>query len=170
MKFIPKNICVWRNPLHTCYGYIKGCTSEGDNHFQIRTHICRCDNKNWWFFFFFFEGGLNWRISQNITGLIPRWFLSILTMIQDSSMCLWSTEFNRSSTSSRQWKYMESEQNPADHSSHKLSVKEFVKSTWFTGQSFLWQKEVLKEEDVRVREINERDQEGTGLQRKRYLC
>lgn len=117
MKFIPKNICVWRNPLHTCYGYIKGCTSEGDNHFQIRTHICRCDNKNWWFFFFFFEGGLNWRISQNITGLIPRWFLSILTMIQDSSMCLWSTEFNRSSTSSRQWKYMESEQNPADHSS-----------------------------------------------------
>ena len=64
----------------------------------------------------------------------------------------------RSSTEPRQWRYIASQQNPADHASRGMMTKELLESNWFTGPSFLWQKE-LPEEDVKVKEISTKDPE-----------
>lgn len=37
-----------------------------------------------------------------------------------------------------QWKYVPTEENPADRVSRGLSVKEMSASNWFTGPNFLW--------------------------------
>ncbi|XP_051813869.1 uncharacterized protein LOC127536725 [Acanthochromis polyacanthus] len=64
----------------------------------------------------------------------------------------------RSSTEPSQWRYVASEQNPADHASRGVMTKELGESNWFTGPSFLWQKELLKE-DIKMKEINVQDPE-----------
>ncbi|KAG1925738.1 hypothetical protein F2P79_025333 [Pimephales promelas] len=64
----------------------------------------------------------------------------------------------RTSTETSQWRYVASEQNPADHASRGLTVKELMGSNWFTGPSFLWQRELPKE-DINVGEINDGDPE-----------
>ncbi|KAL4008001.1 hypothetical protein ACER0C_001853 [Sarotherodon galilaeus] len=64
----------------------------------------------------------------------------------------------RSSTEPSQWRYVASEQNPADHASRGVMTKELVQSNWFTGPSFLWQKELPKE-DAKVEEISVEDPE-----------
>ncbi len=56
-------------------------------------------------------------------------------------------------------KVPESENNPADHASRGLMAKELVESNWFTGPSFLWQRDIPKEEEFKVRELNEDDPE-----------
>ncbi len=38
-------------------------------------------------------------------------------------------------------------------------AKELVESSWFTGPSFLWQRDLPKEEEFKVRELNEDDPE-----------
>lgn len=65
----------------------------------------------------------------------------------------------KSSTEPSQWQYVASENNPADHASRGLMAKELVESNWFTGPSFLWQKDLPKEEEFKVRELNEDDPE-----------
>ncbi len=47
----------------------------------------------------------------------------------------------RTSTEPSQWRYVASDQNPADHASRGLTVKELTESNWFTGPSFLSGKE-----------------------------
>lgn len=64
----------------------------------------------------------------------------------------------RTSTESSQWRYVASDQNPADHASRGLTVKELIGSNWFTGSSFLWQRELPKE-DIKVGEVDEDDPE-----------
>lgn len=65
----------------------------------------------------------------------------------------------KSSTEPRQWRYVASEDNPADHASRGLTAKELVESNWFTGPSFLWQKELPKEEETKAEEIDSEDPE-----------
>ncbi|XP_054868580.1 uncharacterized protein LOC129349422 [Amphiprion ocellaris] len=64
----------------------------------------------------------------------------------------------RSSTEPSQWQYVASEQNPADHASRGVMTKELVESNWFTGPSFLWEKDIPKE-DIKVKEISIEDPE-----------
>lgn len=64
----------------------------------------------------------------------------------------------RTSTETSQWRYVASEQNPADHASCGLTVKELMGSNWFTGPSFLWQRELPKE-DIKVGEVHDGDPE-----------
>ncbi|XP_023204623.1 uncharacterized protein LOC111611627 [Xiphophorus maculatus] len=51
-----------------------------------------------------------------------------------------------------QWRYVTSEDNPADHSSRGLTVKGLVTSNWFTGPDFLWHNE-LPANTVKVGEL-----------------
>lgn len=64
----------------------------------------------------------------------------------------------RTNTEPSQWRYVASDQNPADHASRGLAVKELMESNWFTGPRFLWQRELPKE-DVKVKEVDEGDPE-----------
>ena len=64
----------------------------------------------------------------------------------------------KQSTESTQWKYVASEDNPADYASRGLTAEQLVSSNWFTGPDFLWQKE-LPSGDVKVGEITYDDPE-----------
>ncbi len=64
----------------------------------------------------------------------------------------------RTSTEPSQWRYVASNLNPADHASRGLTVKELTEYNWFTGPSFLWQRELPKE-DIKVGEVDEGDPE-----------
>ncbi|XP_073732301.1 uncharacterized protein [Misgurnus anguillicaudatus] len=46
-------------------------------------------------------------------------------------------------TDPRQWYYVNTEENPADHASRGLKVEELINSTWLTGPHFLWEREVV---------------------------
>ncbi|XP_038165126.1 uncharacterized protein LOC119799356 [Cyprinodon tularosa] len=46
------------------------------------------------------------------------------------------------STTRDQWRYVPSDLNPADHASRGLSIDELISSTWFTGPTFLWEREI----------------------------
>ena len=48
----------------------------------------------------------------------------------------------KQSTESAQWRYVASEDNPADHASRGLTAELLVASNWFTGPDFLWRKEL----------------------------
>ena len=64
----------------------------------------------------------------------------------------------KQSTESAQWRYVTSEENPADHASRGLSADQLLTSNWFTGPDLLWQKE-LPTGDVKVGEIPSSDPE-----------
>ena len=42
-----------------------------------------------------------------------------------------------------QWYYVETDQNPADHTSRGFRVAELISSTWLTGPKFLWEREIF---------------------------
>nr|XP_055045825.1 uncharacterized protein LOC129431793 [Misgurnus anguillicaudatus] len=48
----------------------------------------------------------------------------------------------RHNTTVEQWRYVPTKENPADHASRGLTVKELLASNWFTGPKFLWEKEM----------------------------
>ncbi|XP_067369271.1 uncharacterized protein [Channa argus] len=48
----------------------------------------------------------------------------------------------KSSTDPKQWHFVQSEDNPADHASRGLTAEQLVASNWFTGPDFLWEKEL----------------------------
>ncbi len=48
----------------------------------------------------------------------------------------------RHSTTVEQWKYIPTDENPADHASRGLTVRELLASNWFVGPKFLWEKEM----------------------------
>ncbi|XP_076829473.1 uncharacterized protein LOC143475509 [Brachyhypopomus gauderio] len=52
----------------------------------------------------------------------------------------------RQSTKPEQWRYVSSEQNPADHASRGLTGEQLLNSNWFTGPEFLWNRELPREE------------------------
>ena len=45
-------------------------------------------------------------------------------------------------TKIEQWRYIDTKSNPADHASRGRTDEELVKSNWFSGPSFLWEKEI----------------------------
>lgn len=45
----------------------------------------------------------------------------------------------RDTTDLRQWFYIETGQNPADHASRGLKVADLIDSNWFTRPKFLWE-------------------------------
>ncbi|CAI5660438.1 unnamed protein product [Oreochromis niloticus] len=49
----------------------------------------------------------------------------------------------RDSTDPKQWFYIESDQNPADHASRGLKVADLLSSNWLTGPKFLWEREIV---------------------------
>ena len=53
----------------------------------------------------------------------------------------------RDNSSPDQWKYFESNQNPADESSRGISSHDLVDSRWLNGPPFLWQQELQKWND-----------------------
>ncbi|XP_065097354.2 uncharacterized protein [Paramisgurnus dabryanus] len=46
------------------------------------------------------------------------------------------------SSAPQQWRYVPTDENPADHASRGLTASEFLSSTWLTGPKFLWNKEI----------------------------
>ncbi len=70
----------------------------------------------------------------------------------------------KSSTEPSQWLYVASENNPADHASRGLTTRELVESNWLMGPSFLWQRDLPKEEGIKVGELKEDDVEIKGAQ------
>lgn len=58
----------------------------------------------------------------------------------------------KQSTESTQWRYVASEENPADHASRGLTAEQLVSSNWFTSPDFLRQEE-LPSGEVKVGEI-----------------
>lgn len=48
----------------------------------------------------------------------------------------------KNATSPKQWHYVSSEDNPADHASRGLSANGIVSSIWLRGPLFLWEKEL----------------------------
>lgn len=46
------------------------------------------------------------------------------------------------SSKPHQWKYIPTDENPADHASRGLSVKEMLASNWFSGPTFLWKEQI----------------------------
>ena len=55
----------------------------------------------------------------------------------------------RSNTDTKEWRYIDTKNNPADHASRGLSVAELMKSNWFSGPAFLWEKETsFGEEEI----------------------
>ena len=52
----------------------------------------------------------------------------------------------RDKTESGQWKYVNSQENPADHASRGLTVKSLLNSSfWFSGPAFLWQANIASD-------------------------
>ena len=56
-------------------------------------------------------------------------------------------ELIRERTTPDQWKYVSTDENPADHASRGLSPAELPATRWFSGPEFLWERK-LKFEDV----------------------
>ena len=48
----------------------------------------------------------------------------------------------RSNTDTKKWRYIDTKNNPADHASRGLNAEELIKSNWFSGPAFLWEKEI----------------------------
>lgn len=64
----------------------------------------------------------------------------------------------KSTTDPKQWHFVKSEDNPADHASRGLTAAQLVASNWFTGPDFLWEKE-LPIGPVNVGEVMDNDPE-----------
>ncbi len=63
----------------------------------------------------------------------------------------------KQSTDAKQWRYVTSEENPADYGSRGLTAEGLMSSNWFTGPEFLWKNELLG--DVKVGDIKVNDPE-----------
>lgn len=64
----------------------------------------------------------------------------------------------RHSTNPQQWRYVPTDENPADGASRGKIVNELLASNWFTGPMFLWQREMPTVSDA-VPELSIRDPE-----------
>lgn len=58
----------------------------------------------------------------------------------------------------KQWHFVHSEDNPADHALSGPREEQLVAANWFTGPDFLWEKE-LPIGDVKVGEVIDKDPE-----------
>ncbi|XP_068708097.1 uncharacterized protein [Montipora capricornis] len=62
----------------------------------------------------------------------------------------------RSNADPKEWRYIDTSNNPADHASRGLRVEELMKSNWFSGPSILWERNIpLKEEEILAIQIGD---------------
>lgn len=54
----------------------------------------------------------------------------------------------RNSTNPKQWRYVPTDENPADGASRGKTINELLTSDWFTGPTFLWKKELPMKNDA----------------------
>ncbi|XP_067301419.1 uncharacterized protein [Pseudorasbora parva] len=54
----------------------------------------------------------------------------------------------RETTDPRQWYYINTGENPADHASRGLTVEELINSDWLIGPRFLWEEEVVAKQGM----------------------
>ena len=65
-------------------------------------------------------------------------------------------------TNIKQWRYIDTKNNPADHVSRGRTAEELVKSNWFSGSSFLWEKEIpSNKEETPVLQIGDPEVKAT---------
>lgn len=64
----------------------------------------------------------------------------------------------KQSTDNTQWKYVASEENPADHASRGLTAEQLIASNGFKGPDLLWQK-VVTSSEIKVGELSSSDPE-----------
>ena len=59
----------------------------------------------------------------------------------------------RSNTDTKKWRHIDTKGNLADNASRGLSAEELIRSNWFSGPAFLWEKEIpnRKEESPNIR-------------------
>ena len=70
----------------------------------------------------------------------------------------------RSNTDPKEWRYIDTKSNPADHASKGLSVQELIKSNWFSGPAFLREKEIsFGEEGIPAIQIGDPEVRSTVL-------
>ena len=81
-----------------------------------------------------------WTDSQVVLGYINNEARQFHTFVANR------VQFIRERSSTTQWKYVPSEQNPADHASRGLTVEQLRRSNWLEGPSFLWKSELILEE------------------------
>ncbi len=63
----------------------------------------------------------------------------------------------KQSIDAKQWRYVISEENPADYAFRGLTAEELMSSNWFTGPEFLWKNKLSR--DVKVGDIEVNDPE-----------
>ena len=61
----------------------------------------------------------------------------------------------QSLTDPRQWHFVPTDSNPADHASRGLTAEQLITSNWFTGPDFLWQRELPQEGEIMVGEVTD---------------
>ena len=67
-------------------------------------------------------------------------------------------------TNIKQWRYIDTKNNPADHASRGRTAEELVKSNWFSGPSFLWEKEIpSNKEETPVLQIGDPEVKATTI-------
>lgn len=67
-------------------------------------------------------------------------------------------------TKIEQWRYIDTKNNPADHASRGRTAEELVKSNWFGGPSFLWEKEIpYNKEESPVLQIGDPEVKATAF-------
>ena len=85
-------------------------------------------------------------ILQDLCGLSLDWDDPVLGYLSNKSKRFHEYVTNRvqeiqDSTDTKQWRYIESKQNPTDKASHRMKANELQDSRWIVGPEFLWRKE-----------------------------
>ena len=76
----------------------------------------------------------------------------VLSYIKNEARCFHVFVANRvqqirDNSTPDQWKYIQSNENPADEASRGLSPEDLVDSRWLNGPPFLWQRELPNRND-----------------------
>ena len=56
-------------------------------------------------------------------------------------------QMTREATEPNQWHYVAPEKNKAEYASRGLCATDLISSNWFSGPSFLWERELPEEEN-----------------------
>ncbi|XP_078798259.1 uncharacterized protein LOC110014434 isoform X1 [Oryzias latipes] len=93
-----------------------------------------------------------WTDSKVVLGYIANEARRFHVFVANRVECI------KQSTEPAQWRYVASEENPADHASRGLTAEQLIASNWFQGPDFLWQK-VMSSGEIKVGEISSSDPE-----------
>ncbi len=77
----------------------------------------------------------------------------VLGYINNDVRCFHTFVANRvqkicQSTEPKQWLYVPTDENPADNASRGGTINELLSSNWFSGLSFLWEREIATSDVV----------------------